>query len=72
MDKDRYRHDLGDLIEGYQEIAKRLGLIPETGIIEGGTIKEEIAEQLEDIENEQAKKRKLRAVKKEKPSVKKA
>ncbi len=66
MDKDRYRHDLGDLIEGYEEIAKRLGLIPETGIFEGGSINEEIAEQLEDIENDQAKERKLRAVKKTK------
>ncbi|MEM6811170.1 MAG: phosphoribosylaminoimidazolesuccinocarboxamide synthase [Pseudomonadota bacterium] len=66
MDKDRYRHDLGDLIEGYQEIAKRLGLIPESGIIQEGNINEEIAGQLEDIENELAKERKLRSVKKAK------
>ncbi len=70
MDKDRFRKDLGDLVEGYQEIAKRLGLIPQSGIIEGGSINEEVAEQLEEIENEQAKARKLRSVKKTKPSRK--
>lgn len=70
MDKDRFRKDLGDLVEGYQEIAKRLGLIPQSGIIEGGSVNEEIAEQLEEIENEQAKARKLRSVKKTKPSRK--
>lgn len=26
LDKDRFRHDLGDLIAGYQEVARRLGL----------------------------------------------
>ena len=67
MDKDRFRKDLGDLVEGYQEIAKRLGLIPQTGIIEGGSVNEEVAEQLEDIENEKAKERKLRSVKQTKP-----
>jgi len=66
MDKDRFRKGLGDLIDGYQEIAKRLGLIPQTGIMDGGNINEEIAEQLEEIENAQAKARKLRAVKKTK------
>jgi phosphoribosylaminoimidazole-succinocarboxamide synthase len=66
MDKDRFRKDLGDLVEGYQEIAKRLGLIPESGIIEGGNINEELAGQLEEIENDLAKERKLRAVKKTK------
>lgn len=70
MDKDRFRKDLGDLVEGYQEIAKRLGLIPQTGIIEGGNIKEEVAEQLEDIENEKAKERKFRSVKKTKSNRK--
>jgi len=64
MDKDRYRYDLGDLIDGYQEIAKRLGLIPEAGLIEGGNINEELAEQLGDIENDRAKGRKLRTIKK--------
>ena len=70
MDKDRFRQDLGDLVEGYQELAKRLGLIPASGIIEGGSVNEKIAEQLEDIENAQAKERKLRAVKKTKPGRK--
>ena len=28
LDKDRFRFDLGDLVEGYQKIAERLGLIP--------------------------------------------
>jgi len=64
MDKDRFRKDLGDLVEGYQEIAKRLGLIPETGIITEGSVNEEVVGQLEDIENEQAKARKLKSVKK--------
>jgi phosphoribosylaminoimidazole-succinocarboxamide synthase len=26
MDKDRFRRDLGGLVEAYQEIAKRLGV----------------------------------------------
>ncbi|WP_412057896.1 phosphoribosylaminoimidazolesuccinocarboxamide synthase [Bartonella sp. DGB2] len=29
MDKDRFRHDMGGLIEAYQEVAKRLGIINE-------------------------------------------
>ena len=29
MDKDIFRRDLGDLMEGYAEIAKRLGVMPE-------------------------------------------
>ena len=62
MDKDRYRYDLGDLVEGYQKIAAKLGLIPEEGIIEGGNINEDLAEKLENIENELAEKRKLRSV----------
>ncbi|MFK7840113.1 MAG: phosphoribosylaminoimidazolesuccinocarboxamide synthase [Bdellovibrionales bacterium] len=63
MDKDRYRYDLGDLIEGYQNIAKKLGLIPEDGIVQGGNINEKLAEKLDQIENELAEKRKLRDVK---------
>ena len=31
MDKDRFRHDLGGVKEAYQEIARRLGLLPEGG-----------------------------------------
>ena len=67
MDKDRYRYDLGDLIEGYQNIAKKLGLIPEDGIVEGGNINEKLAEKLDQIENELAEKRKLRDLKQIKP-----
>lgn len=67
MDKDRFRFDLGDLVEGYQTIAKRLGLIPDTGIIEGGSINEQLAAGLGEIENELGKKRKLRAVNKSAP-----
>ena len=67
MDKDRYRYDLGDLIEGYQTIAQKLGLIPEDGIVEGGNVNEKLAEKLDQIENELAEKRKLRDVKPVKP-----
>ena len=31
MDKDRFRRDLGDVAEGYQEVARRLGILPEGG-----------------------------------------
>jgi phosphoribosylaminoimidazole-succinocarboxamide synthase len=31
MDKDRFRRDLGKVEEGYQEVARRLGIIPEGG-----------------------------------------
>jgi phosphoribosylaminoimidazole-succinocarboxamide synthase len=31
MDKDRFRHDLGRVEEGYQEVARRLGILPEGG-----------------------------------------
>ena len=31
MDKDRFRHDLGNVEEGYQEVARRLGILPESG-----------------------------------------
>lgn len=67
MDKDRFRFDLGDLIEGYQYIAEKLGLIPEGGIVKGGNVNEELAEKLGTIENEPAKQRSLRSVKPAKP-----
>lgn len=63
MDRDHYKNDLSKLVEGYQEIAKRLGLIPEAGIIQGGSVDEELAEGLDEIENELSKKRRLRSVK---------
>ncbi len=31
MDKDRFRRDLGRVEEGYQEVARRLGILPESG-----------------------------------------
>lgn len=67
MDKDVFRQDLGDLVESYQEIAKRLGLVPETGIMEGGDINEQLAAGLSEIENELAGERRLRSVKKTSP-----
>lgn len=33
LDKDRFRRDLGDEKEAYQEIAHRLGVLPETALI---------------------------------------
>jgi phosphoribosylaminoimidazole-succinocarboxamide synthase len=67
MDKDRFRFDLGDLIEGYQYIAEKLGLVPEGGIIKGGNINEQLAEKLDQIENELASARRLRNLNKPKP-----
>ncbi len=67
LDKDRFRYDLGDLVEGYQYVAERLGLIPKGGIIEGGNINEQIAAGLDQIENELAKERKLKEINKPKP-----
>lgn len=32
MDKDRFRRDLGKVEEGYQEVARRLGILPEAGL----------------------------------------
>ena len=31
LDKDRFRHDLGGVEEAYQEVARRLGILPEGG-----------------------------------------
>ena len=31
LDKDRFRHDMGKVEEAYQEIARRLGILPESG-----------------------------------------
>lgn len=69
MDKDRFRQDLGDLVEGYQYIAKRLGLIPDD-ILLGGNLNEQMLENLDQIENELAKHRRLRDLKAKKPRVK--
>lgn len=67
LDKDRFRQDLGNVVEGYQEIAKRLGLIPQGGIIHEGSVDEKVAEGLVGIENELARERRLRAVNKTPP-----
>ena len=32
MDKDRFRRDLGKVEEAYQEVAQRLGILPEAGV----------------------------------------
>ena len=29
MDKDRFRRDLGGVVEAYSEVARRLGIMPE-------------------------------------------
>ena len=34
LDKDRFRRDLGKVEEGYQEVARRLGVLPEAGPID--------------------------------------
>lgn len=67
LDKDRFRQDLGDLVEGYQYIAERLGLIPAGGIIKGGSINEKLAAKLELIENELAAHRRMRGINPQKP-----
>ena len=37
LDKDRFRRDLGGVIEGYTEVARRLGIMKEMPrVIEGG------------------------------------
>lgn len=67
MDKDRFRQDLGGLVEAYQQVAERLGLVPKGGIIEGGNINEQVAAGLGEIENELARERRLRSLNKVKP-----
>ncbi len=32
LDKDRFRQDLGQVAEAYQEVARRLGILPEAGL----------------------------------------
>ncbi len=66
MDKDRFRQDLGDLVEGYQYVANKLGLIPDE-IMRGDGINEQMLEDLDQIENELAERRRLRDVKAAKP-----
>lgn len=67
MDKDRFRQDLGNILEAYQEVAVRLGIIPREGIMKGGSFNETLAANLEEIENELARQRTIRALNKSKP-----
>lgn len=71
LDKDRFRQDLGGVVEAYQEVAKRLGLVPAGLIEEGGAFNEQVAANLDEIENELASARRLRAINKKggKPPV---
>lgn len=62
LGRDRLSMEDVVLIEGYQEIAQRLGIIPEKGFIQGGHVNEELAAGLEGIENELARARRLRSV----------
>lgn len=64
MDKDRFRQDLGGVIEAYQQVAERLGLVPKGGIIEGGSINEQLAASLSEIDNELGRERGLRSISK--------
>ena len=34
MDKDRFRRDMGKVEEAYQEVARRLGILPESGPVD--------------------------------------
>ncbi|MBM3571348.1 MAG: phosphoribosylaminoimidazolesuccinocarboxamide synthase, partial [Alphaproteobacteria bacterium] len=34
LDKDRFRQDLGGVKEAYQEVARRLGILPDGGNLE--------------------------------------
>ncbi len=43
MDKDRFRRDLGDIEEAYQEVAKRLGVLPNADVTTFDTTKEKPA-----------------------------
>ncbi len=62
MDKDRFREDIGGLVEAYERVAERLGIVPKGGILKGGSLDEEVAEGMEHIENELAKQRKLKGI----------
>ena len=70
LDKDRFRLDLGDVVEGYQNVAKKLGLIPESGIISGGSFDEKAAAGLDLIENEVSHDRNASGLKPVKPTKK--
>ncbi len=67
LDKDRFRENLGNVAEAYQDVAERLGLLPQGAIIQDGAVDEKRAGALDGIENERAEARKLRAVPKTTP-----
>lgn len=62
LDKDRFRQGMGGLIESYQEIAYRMGILPREGIIRGDQIDEKLAATLSNITNTAAEKRTLQPV----------
>jgi phosphoribosylaminoimidazole-succinocarboxamide synthase len=64
LDKDRFSQDLGGIIEAYQQVAQRLGLVPKGGIMDGATVNEQLAASLGEIENELGKERRLRSISK--------
>jgi phosphoribosylaminoimidazole-succinocarboxamide synthase len=65
MDKDRFRQDLGGLMEAYQEVAVRLGIIPREAVA-GGSFNEKLMSDLDTIENELSEARNMRALNKTK------
>jgi len=52
------------MVEAYQEIAIRMGLVPREGVVKGGDVNEKLASDLDDIENILAndKTRKIRSI----------
>ena len=38
LDKDRFRRDMGGLVEAYSEVARRLGIIAENERVQGGPV----------------------------------
>ncbi len=70
MDKDRFRHDLGKVEEAYQEVARRLGILPEMAALTA----EDVAPDAEaaEREKEKAEKERLEKEKHEKEKAEKA
>jgi phosphoribosylaminoimidazole-succinocarboxamide synthase len=62
LDKDRFRQDIGGVIEAYQNVAQRLGLVPQSGLIEDGAINEALAATLSEIDNELGRERAPRSI----------
>jgi phosphoribosylaminoimidazole-succinocarboxamide synthase len=59
-----------EMIESYQEVAIRLGLVPREGLMKGGDVNEKLASNLDDIENILAKDkgRKIRSINRTPPA----